>query len=77
MPLGACDADCAVRLRRQAEEVLSLREQFPDVYSRYEDVEGLIADVLARQRQKQFMASDAPKEAPGCLLGWLFRRKRP
>jgi hypothetical protein len=64
------------RLRSQAEEVLSLSDEFPEVYERHTEVEGLIAAMLAREKQKEFMAWNAPGEAPGCLLGWLFRGRR-
>ena len=61
-------------LRRQAEEMLSLRDQFREVYDRHPGIEGLVAELLAREQQERYMAFNAPREAPGCLLGWLFRR---
>ncbi len=60
-------------LRRQAENVLALAEEFPAVYRRYEDIEGLVAAMLAREKQKEFMTSEPAEEKSGCLLGWLFR----
>jgi hypothetical protein len=64
-------------LRREAEDVLSLAEQFPDVYARHPQIEGLVAELLARQQQEKYMAFNAPREAPGCMFGWLLRgRKR-
>ena len=63
-------------LRREAEDVLSLSEQFPEVYARHPEIEGLVAELLAREQQAKYMASDAPREAPGCLLGWLFKGRK-
>lgn len=64
------------RIRRRAEELLLLRHEFPEVYARHEDIEGIIADLLAREKQKEFMSwYKEEEEAPGCLVGWLFRRK--
>ena len=63
-------------LRRQAEDVLSLAEQFPEVYARHPQVEGLVAELLARQQQEKYMAFNAPREAPGCMFGWLLGRRR-
>jgi hypothetical protein len=62
-------------LRRQAEDVLSLSAQFPEVYARHPEVEGLVAELLARQQQEKYMAFNAPREAPGCMFGWLLRRR--
>jgi len=64
-------------LRREAEDVLSLSEQFPEVYARHPEIEGLVAELLARERQEKYMAFGAQREAPGCLLGWLVRGRRP
>jgi len=64
------------RIRRRAEELLLLRHEFPEVYSRHEDIEGIIAALLARDKQRKFMSwHQEEEEAPGCLIGWLFRRK--
>ncbi len=63
------------RLRAEAQKVLSLAREFPDVFERYQHVEGLVAEMLAREKQKEFMATQPPDEAPGCLLGWVLRRK--
>jgi hypothetical protein len=55
--------------------VLELRDEFPQVYARHENVEGLMADMLARRQQKKFRADESvTDEKPGCLLGWLFGR---
>ena len=62
-------------LRKQAELVLPLAEQFPDIFAKYADVEGMVAEVLARQQQEKFTAQPTSAEAPGCLLGWLLKRK--
>ncbi len=64
------------RIRGRAEELLLLRKEFPEVYSRHGDIEGVIADMLAREKQRQYMAWYKQEESPGCLLGWLFRRKQ-
>jgi len=64
------------RLCKEAEELLALRGEFPDVSARYEDVEGLVAEMLARRKQRDFMASSAPADTPGCLLGWLARYRK-
>ena len=62
------------QLRAEAEQVLRLAPDFPEVYEKFPDVEGLVAEMLAREKQKDFMASQEPdQEAPGCLLGWLAR----
>jgi len=67
----------AGRLLAEAEEVLALREDYPEAWERNADVEGLVADMLARRRQQQVIGSPEPHEAPGCLLGWLVRRREP
>jgi hypothetical protein len=60
-------------LMDECEKVLALREEYPQVYARQEDLEGLIADMLARRQQKKFKADESvTQESPGCLLGWLF-----
>jgi len=64
------------RLRRDAENVLALTDEFPDVWARYGDVEGLVAEMLARQEQLKYMAPAPKSEAPGCLLGWLMRLRK-
>ena len=72
---GGGDIDA---LLRDAEHVLELAEEFPEVFARYEVVNGLTAEVLARRQQRNFLGAQAPeRESPGCLLGWLRgRRKR-
>ncbi len=62
-------------LRRAAEDVLSLADEFPEVYARHPHVEGLVAGLLARQQQEKYMAFNAPREAPGCMFGWLLGRR--
>lgn len=62
------------QLRKEAEQVLTLRDQFPEVYDRHSDVEGLVADMLARERQLQVTGDNVAPEPPGCLLSWLLRR---
>jgi hypothetical protein len=52
-----------------------MASQFRKEYERYPDLEGLVAEMLAREQQQKFMATDIPGEAPGCLLGWLMRRR--
>ncbi len=64
-------------LLKDAENVLELREEFPDVFQRHEQVEGLVAELLARGQQERFRSQGgAQREKPGCLLGWLRRGKR-
>jgi hypothetical protein len=62
-------------LRRAAEDVLSLSDQFPEVYARHPQLEGLVAELLAREQQERYMAFNAPREAPGCMFGWLLGRR--
>ncbi len=64
------------QIRRDAEQVLALAHEFPEVYARYPDVEGMVADLLAREQQKQIFGTGQPREAPGCALAWLFRRRK-
>ena len=59
----------------EAEQVLALRDDFPEVWERYADVEGLVAGMLARRRQQRVLGTPDRREAPGCLLGWLARRR--
>lgn len=63
-------------LRRKAEQVLKLSDEFPRVYADHSDLEGMVADLLAREEQEKFLSTEAPRESPGCLLGWLWGRKR-
>ena len=57
--------------------MLELAEDFPELLERNQDVQGLAAELLARRQQQRFLAqSAAPREAPGCLLGWLLPRRR-
>jgi len=66
----------AVELLREAEQLLALKDRFPQVYERHADVEGLVADVLARRRQQRVMGVGGERRrAPGCLLGWLLKGK--
>ena len=65
------------QLLHDTESVLELADEFPEVLKRHEDVQGLAAELLARRQQQKFVAqSGAPREAPGCLLGWLLGRRR-
>jgi hypothetical protein len=60
-------------LMDECEKVVALREEFPEVYARHPELEGLIADMLARRQQKKFRADESvTNDSPGCLLGWLF-----
>jgi hypothetical protein len=63
-------------LRREAEELLLMAGGYPGVYERYPNLPGLVADLLAREKQKEYVAAGPRGEAPGCLLGWLLRRKK-
>lgn len=62
-------------LHKEAEAVLTLADEFREVYERYPEVEGMVADMLARERQQQIVGTGAPAKSAGCLLGWLFGRK--
>jgi hypothetical protein len=64
------------KLLHDAEELVSMREEFPEVYARFPEVEGLCCALLARRQQIKVMGGPQEKEAPGCMLGWLARRKR-
>jgi hypothetical protein len=64
------------RLRKEAEAVLALAQEFAEVYERYPDVEGMVADLLAREKQSQVFGTGQAREAPGCALAWLFRRRK-
>ena len=70
----------ARQLLKEAENVFALAPQFPEVFARFPEVEGMVADLLARQRQEDVFGSGPARgrpNAPGCMLGWLFRpRKR-
>ena len=64
------------QLLRDAEHVFELADEFPDVMARHEDVEGLVAALLARRQQEKFAAgASKSSEPPGCLLGLLLRRR--
>lgn len=64
-------------LLHDAESVFELADAYPDLIERNEDVQGLLAEVLARRQQQKFIAQpEAQQERPGCLLGWLFPRGR-
>ncbi len=66
----------ASELRKAAEHVFALRDEFAEVFERHGDIEGLVADFLARQRQVEFTGVQERRDAPGCLLAWLFRRRK-
>ncbi len=60
------------QLMKDAEAVLELAEAFPEVLEHHTDVEGLVAELLARRQQAKFgTGRAAPRQGPGCLLGWL------
>jgi hypothetical protein len=62
------------RIQREAEELLSMREEYAEVYARYPEIEGLCCGFIARRQQMKVMGvGQAPANAPGCLLGWLLR----
>ena len=64
-------------LLKDAENVLELRDEFPDVFQRHEIVEGLVAELLARRQQDKFRSQGTTRrETPGCLLGWLRRKSK-
>jgi hypothetical protein len=63
------------KLMREAEELFELSEDYPEVFHRHEDLQGLVAALLARKQQEKYRAGFEEREkrrAPGCLLGWLF-----
>jgi hypothetical protein len=64
------------QLRKEAEAVLALTHEFPVVWARYPEVEGMVADLLAREKQRQVFGTGQAREAPGCALAWLFRRRK-
>jgi hypothetical protein len=63
------------QLLKDAQRVLEMGAEYPEVLGRYRDVEGLVADLLARGQQQKFLSGQSSGEAPGCLLGWLFRKQ--
>jgi len=64
-------------LLREAEELLGLAEDYPEVMRRHEDVSGLVGELLARREQQKFMnAPGQAREPSGCLLAWLPGRRR-
>lgn len=72
-------------LLKEAEELLAMRERYPAVFERHAHVEGRVADLIARHDQAEAFGQMQPRggqggsgdsEAPGCLLGWLFKGKR-
>ncbi|KPK65646.1 MAG: hypothetical protein AMK73_02320 [Planctomycetes bacterium SM23_32] len=62
-------------LHREAEAVLALADQFAEIYGQYPEIEGMVADLLARERQLQVFGTGREQEAPGCMLGWLLRSR--
>ena len=65
------------RLKQDAEDLLGLADAHPDVFARHSDVEGLVAEMLARVEQTKFRsAGTASREAPGCMFGWLLGRRK-
>lgn len=73
MDSGQGDVD---RLLREAEELLDLKDEFPAIYEDHQEIEGLIAALMAQKQQEEFMNTqmqgEDKREAPGCLLGWLL-----
>jgi hypothetical protein len=63
-------------LHKEAEAVLALADDFPKIYGRYPEVEGMVAELLAREKQQEVFGMSAPTQAPGCVLGWLVGRKK-
>lgn len=64
-------------LLKDAERVLECAGDYPEVFARYQQVEGLVAEMLARRRQDQFLQQQGDvAKPPGCLLGWLAPRAR-
>ena len=64
------------QLMKDTEAVLEMADAFPEVFRRYEDVEGMVGELLARHKQSEFLSQQSgPREAPGCLLGWLFGKR--
>ena len=63
-------------LLKDAEHVLELAASYAEVMERYPDVEGMVAEMLARDQQAKFLSGGSARgrESPGCLLGWLFGR---
>ena len=67
----------AKQLLRDAESLMELSKAFPEVYQRNSDVEGLVAELLARRQQEKFLPPPPSRsQTPGCLLGWLVGRGR-
>jgi len=63
----------ARQLLKDAEHVLELADEFAGIFKRYEVVEGLVAEILARRRQQEFLQPQQ-QQSPGCVLGWLLKR---
>jgi len=66
----------ADELLKDAKHVLELADDYRQVLERHPSVEGLVAELLARKRQEQFLPQQPPQRSPGCALGWLFGRKK-
>jgi len=64
-------------LLHDAESVMELAEQYPEVVRRHPDLEGLVAELLARREQRRFTSAGtgSQQERSGCLLGWLLGRR--
>lgn len=64
------------QILREAEELLEMRNIYPEAMHRHRELQGLLGDLLARREQERFSSPQGgEREAPGCLLGWLFGGK--
>ena len=64
------------KLHRDAEELLSMVDEFAEVYARFPELEGMLAEMLAKEKQLQFMPEAPAADAPGCLLGLLLQQRK-
>jgi hypothetical protein len=67
---GEGDTD---QIIREAQELLEMKDVYPEALRRHRELEGLLGELLARREQERFRGSSKDeREAPGCMLGWLF-----
>ena len=67
-----CAQGTTQTLLKDAQYVLELAGQYPDIFKHYEDVQGMVGEILARQKQGEFLVQlGGEGQSPGCLLGWL------